>query len=584
MAWAAILIVVIGLWTASNFYSLVRNYLSARKIGAPMFIIPFNIYNPVWMVAAVPLVVPLEKYIPASWYRGLNLATYGFEFRSKEDMFGEEGNDTVVLVTSGPVEVSVRDPEVSSEILKRLKDFPVTDVVAVILNVFGSNLVSTNGEDWARQRKLIAPNINEKISKLVFGESVSQARQMLSSYMGEVKGVTDETLQGMKTIAINVLGTVGFGISQPWKQGEAQKPEKGFRHTYMEATRTVVENIIEAAVIPAKLLTTPLFAPSWQAIGHAKNEFPIHTKRMLARERELQRTTSETRSNLMSILVKIADGATASVDTEKTGGRVNESEKEKRVLRLSEEEVLGNLFIFTSAGFDTTANTMAYALTLLATYPKWQDWLYEEISTVLLDKDPDNLEYSEVYPKLPRCLALMYETLRLFPPLTHIARQTSKDHDVTITTSKNGNGDTRTHFFPRGTIVYINTVALGLDTRTWGSDAKAFRPSRWLVDASVQPGDSNATILNVKTPARGTFLAWASGPRACPGMKMSQVEFVSVFMTIFGQYRCEPVRIHDDETDAQVEARLEEVLQHSQPKLTLQMMRNKDLKVKWIKK
>lgn len=156
MAWTTIVILLVGLWLVSNFYSLTRNYLSARKIGAPMFIIPWNIYNPVWMIAAVPLVVPLEKYIPASWYRTLNLATYGFEFRSKEDIFVEDGNDAIVLVTSGPVEVSVRDPEVSSEILKRLKDFPATDVVAVIMNVFGPNLISTNGEDWTRQRKLVS--------------------------------------------------------------------------------------------------------------------------------------------------------------------------------------------------------------------------------------------------------------------------------------------------------------------------------------------------------------------------------------------------------------------------------------------
>ena len=67
-------------------------------------------------------------------------------------------------------------------------------------------------------------------------------------------------------------------------------------------------------------------------------------------------------------------------------------------------------------------------------------------------------------------------------------------------------------------------------------------------------------------------------------MKMSQVEFVSVFMAIFGRYRCEPVRIHGDESDAQVRARLEQVMQNSQPKLTLQLIRSQDLKVKWIER
>jgi cytochrome P450 len=149
---------------------------------------------------------------------------------------------------------------------------------------------------------------------------------------------------------------------------------------------------------------------------------------------------------------------------------------------------------------------------------------------------------------------------------------------VTVTTPKGG----KTYFFPRGTTVYINTVALGLDARTWGPDAHSFRPSRWLIDPSARPGDSTATITNIKTPARGAFLAWSTGPRSCPGMKMSQVEFVSVFMTIFGSYRCEPVRNRDDESDDEVKARFEAIIEDSQPKLTLQMMRNQDMKVKWI--
>lgn len=65
---------------------------------------------------------------------------------------------------------------------------------------------------------------------------------------------------------------------------------------------------------------------------------------------------------------------------------------------------------------------------------------------------------------------------------------------------------------------------------------------------------------------------------------MSQVEFVGVFMSIFGFYRCEPVKIRNDESDDQVKARFEAVMQDSQPKVTLQMMRNQDLKVKWTKR
>ncbi|EXJ74386.1 uncharacterized protein A1O5_02682 [Cladophialophora psammophila CBS 110553] len=575
MSWISILLTLYGLWVASTLWNLFKNYLSARKTGLPIIVFPLNNYHPIWMIFSVPLRPLFERVLPGWVYEPINLATYGFEFRSKNALFKKCG-PAFILVTAGSNELSLMDPELASEVLKRIKDFPNTDIGGVILNIFGPSLITSDGENWARQRRLIAPNINEKISGLVFGESCRQAREMLASYMDDLRGVTDDTMRGMKQIAINVLGTAGFGISQPWKEEKSSRP-KGYRMTYMEATKTVVESIIEAAVMPAKLLTLPIFAPSWQNIGHAKNEFPLHTREMLENERKLQYDSPEPRSNLMSMLVRLSDSSKPNGDLHSKAGELSKSSQV-----LSEEEILGNLFIFTSAGFDTTANTMAYALALLATYPEWQDWLYEEINTVVGARGAENLEYAEIYPRLPRCLALMLETMRFFPPLTHIAKQTNSTHDVSITTTSG-----KSYYIPTNTIIYINTVSLHLDPRTWGDDATTFRPSRWLVSPDTAPSRTSAeyTIAqNIKSPPRGTFLPWSAGPRVCPGQKMSQVEFVSVFMTIFGKYRCEAVKIRDKETAEEVKQRLEAVMRDSQPKLTLQMMRNKDMKLRWIRR
>ena len=168
--------------------------------------------------------------------------------------------------------------------------------------------------------------------------------------------------------------------------------------------------------------------------------------------------------------------------------------------------------------------------------------------------------------------------MRLFPPLTHLAKQTNSTHDVTITTS------TRTYLIPRRTIIYINTVSLHLSPTIYGPDAAQFKPSRWLIDPSLPPTSSSSTIANLKTMPKGTFLPWSSGPRACPGMKMSQVEFVGVFLTIFARYRCEAVKVRGDETPDEIRARITAIMADSQPKLTLQMMRNRDLKLRWVKR
>lgn len=353
------------------------------------------------MVLSVPIIQPLAaKYFPEWLFEAIDVATYGWEFRRGYSIFEKYG-PAFILVTASANEFSLIDPELATEILKRIKDFPQTVMANKIMDIFGPSLLTTDGDTWARQRKLIAPNVNEKISSLVFSESIRQAHQMLYVYVDELKNVTDDTMRGCKQIALNVLGLVGFGISLPWKE-EKSKGSKGHRMTYMDATKNVVENLIEAAVIPAKVLLLPIFAPSWQDIGHAKIEFPLHTREMLENERKLQEDSPEPRNNLMSMMVRLSDSS-------KMIGHVDAKSDEtgKNTQVLSQEEIMGNLFIFTSAGFDTTANTMAYALALLSAYPKWQDWLYEEINEICGGKHADGLEYNEVFPRLPRCLALM---------------------------------------------------------------------------------------------------------------------------------------------------------------------------------
>ena len=64
---------------------------------------------------------------------------------------------------------------------------------------------------------------------------------------------------------------------------------------------------------------------------------------------------------------------------------------------------------------------------------------------------------------------------------------------------------------------------------------------------------------------------------------MAQVEFVATFATIFRLYRCNPV-VEDGETMAQAKERLKDVLQDSQPRLTLQMNRPRAVKLKWTKR
>ena len=393
MIYLPLLIIPILLYIIIGFnpIRLTRNYLRARHSNFALLVTPFGPNHIPWMILGPILRKPLSSLLPPALFTRINTTTYGFEFFEKHHAHARLGK-SFLLVTSNNNELNVADPDLAYEILRRPKEFRQTLVGSAVMRIFGDNLITSDGEHWGRQRKLIASNINEKISDTVFQESVRQTREMLAVYgSGEP---TDEYAEGLKGIAINVLGVAGYGVSRPWKGAlEKQTPEPGFKLTYIEATRLAIDHIVEAHVFPAWFFLLRCMPRKVRELGYAIQEFPAHTKSMLDQERK----NPNGKVNIMNMMVRESDAV--------EGGEKGDGEKGKTA-GLTEDEIMGNLFVFTAAGFDTTANTMGYAMTLLAAYPEWQEWMSEEIDQVLKDKS-DELDYPDVFPKLVRVLAVM---------------------------------------------------------------------------------------------------------------------------------------------------------------------------------
>lgn len=329
--------------------------------------------------------------------------------------------------------------------------------------------------------------------------------------------------------------------------------------TYIEAIKHVINAVAGPIILPYWFLSNyPSFLPGYstlKALSFAMREFPIHTRNILDQER--QRTLAahgETRSNIMSQLLHASEQGDGTGKGSKAA--------------LSESEMLGNLFIFTAAGFDTTANTLAYALVLLARYPQWQDWLFEEIDSIMPADSTADLDYAAIYPKAIRVQAVMLEVLRVFPPVIHIAKMTRTPQK--ITTSRG------TFNFPANTTVYINTVGLHIDPAVWRNlnlssgevksetDELLFRPTRWINTNAPAEGPQ------LFKPPKGAYVPWSAGPRVCPGQKMAQVEFAAIFLKLFRGARIEAVS-EQEETREELEQRLDARMRDSISVLTLQM-------------
>jgi cytochrome P450 len=533
-----LLIIVLVLYITRLIYTFGQNIAEAQAIGVTVKIIPVDQGNVLWLMLSNPIRHLSRRVLPEGASRRLNLAIFGWEFGEKRRPFDDLSTSpdaphrhSYILAGLKKLELWTIDPEAIQDVLHRTHAFEVPSTLAFALGQFGPNVMTTNGPIWARHRRIVSSVIDERISKTVFEESIQQSLGLLDELFADSSPdfSTAETLDlfnMLKKLTIHVLMVSGMGKEVPWQDGKHDTPEPGYTMSSIESLNTVVANLVGLGIFPtAILLKWPRWLPWYRImtkVGHAKDEVAKRTRSMLKERYEQQDQMARSDANIISKLVHASESIASGQS-------------------LSEDEMVSNLFIFTAAGFETTATTLAYAMVLLARYPLWQTWIFEEVDALLSESKSAVSEYADIFPRANRTMAFMLEIVRLYPPAPHIHREITSPQ--TLQTSSG------TIQLPAGMRIYIDSVAVHLSP-SWrdinhASDPAAleldpdvpdeliFRPSRW-----INPSSSSTTIFR---PAKGTFVPWAAGARVCPGQKMAQVEFVAVMMTVLRKCKVEAV-------------------------------------------
>jgi Sec-independent protein translocase protein TatA len=212
---------------------------------------------------------------------------------------------------------------------------------------------------------------------------------MLQSWVDEGLEGTRETVQDTARLALHVLSSAGFGISRPFNAG-VQKLPLEHHMPYQDALSLILRNVVTLAIIPKDFLTVSILPKKLRKLGQAAKEFKQYMEEMLETERTSITKRKSGNNNLLSALIQASDEA-----KETNGGR-------KSNLGLTDDEIYGNIFIYNLAGHETTANTLAAAIVLLAANPECQEWLAEELKNAPIEQS-----YESVFPNLNRCLAIM---------------------------------------------------------------------------------------------------------------------------------------------------------------------------------
>jgi pentalenene oxygenase len=174
---------------------------------------------------------------------------------------------------------------------------------------------------------------------------------------------------------------------------------------------------------------------------------------------------------------------------------------------LSDAEIVDQVMTFFLAGSETTANTLAWAMYLLAHHPDVEHQLYTEADAVLgrAAAGFDDL------PKLKVAGRVVLETLRMYPPAWSLPRTASTD------TSLGG------HPIPAGTIL-VWSPYLSHHLPDVYPNPDRFDPDRWC-EGHPAP------------PPREAFIPFAAGARKCIGDTFAITEATLALATLATRWR-----------------------------------------------
>ncbi|OBZ67576.1 hypothetical protein A0H81_12405 [Grifola frondosa] len=382
------------------------------------------------------------------------------------------------------VTMLLADPVAIKEVTSSRARFPKPVEQYKVLSFFGSNIVITEGDEWKRQRKIAAPAFSERNNKLVWDESVNIVLDLFDNVWGTQDSITVDHIVDL---------------------------------TVPDALHEVSTKLHMKVILPDWVLN---WGPT-ETIRRFKLAYD-NLERYMA-EMVQARKTAEKKEERYDLFSSLLDA--------------NEEESEGQ-MKLSDSELIGNIFIFLIAGHETTAHTLAFTFALLALYPDEQEILYQHIKSVLPNgrrpnyEDMGSLSYSmacvifqgHFFQKFANTdysafnNRVFNETLRMFPPVLGIPKSSAED--TTLVTS-NAAGEKLTVPVPQGTYILLHTPGLHYNPRYW-EDPHVFKPSRFLGDWP-----------------RDAFLPFSGGPRACVGRRFSETEAVAILSLIISRYKVE---------------------------------------------
>lgn len=283
--------------------------------------------------------------------------------------------------------------------------------------LLGQGLITSDGDYWHRQRKLLQPLFTPSRIDSYFATIATACADALDRLREDGAGRDIDLSDEMMRLTMSVISRVLFG--------------RDLTVSDLDVARAFETAFGFVTDITANPIRAPLFVPTLR-----NRQYRAARDRIDRFIHDLIETAPDDAASLIGPIRRQLAGNDAS------GVR---------------DEVLTLFF----AGFETTARTLTWAIYLLSRHPEWIGRIRAEARGALAG----DLDDHRILERLPVTAAVVNETLRLYPPAAFIARETNEPCAI--------GGYT----LPKGAMVVLSPHLTHRHPDYW-SDGQAFRPDR----------------------------------------------------------------------------------------------------------
>jgi cytochrome P450 len=381
----------------------------------------------------------------------------------------------------------VNEPALVKRVLvEQPDDFPKNGLLGKALRpLLGDSILTTNGKQWMRQRTMMEPAFAQARINVAFPVMQAATQAMLERLDALPDGTEHDVELEMTHVTSDII----------------------FRSIFSIPMEGPVAHRVFTAFAKFQALAPRLMMPSIYGVRWLVLPWDVWRSRKAA---------AEIRNMLIALVKPRFDAHRAGTGTAKSDilDAFLDARDPDSHAPFEFDELIDQVAVLFLAGHETTASALTWALHLVAQSPSIQERMHAEVVARMPNRDANSADMKQ----LDLVRNVFRESLRLFPPVGFIARQSGQDCPMRDKTVK------------KGASVMISPWLIHRHRDYW-QQPDAFNPDRYDDDQS-------------RESLQKAYLPFGMGPRVCMGAAFAQQEATLILSNLIRHYRLQPLPGH----------------------------------------